>query len=171
VATFIKKEVKIALDRGLIEGLEKHFQKNDRIVLEGRSYTRPELTALLETRIALLERASSARLAWLQAVEDVRADQAKTDHVVSVLRQTLRLMHGARSSTLFDFAIEPHRVRRALSTDEKRAIIAKIRATRAARHTLGRRQRLAIRGEANEANRDAAVDVQAGESLPITGRS
>jgi ABC-type hemin transport system ATPase subunit len=151
---FMRKEERIASDEGMIEGMALHFQGTDLIVLDGIRYTREDLTALLRRRIAAAREVIAAKAAWQTAVTRERAVAAKTARTISALRQTVHLMFASQLEALADFGVTPHKEKRPLTSEEKLVVVAKILATRRARHTLGKRQRAAIQGGATPPTRE-----------------
>jgi hypothetical protein len=147
MGAFVTKQTKIDRDRRMIAGVEKHFARSDRIRLDGEQYTREELIALLRERVELSHAVLAAKAAWQDAVQRERANAAKTARVAAALRKTIHLMFGSDAAALSDFGVAPHKERRPLSSEEKAMVVAKILATRAARHTMGKRQRRAIKGD------------------------
>jgi hypothetical protein len=144
---FITKQTKMSRDRQMIAGLEKHFGPADTLRLEGGRYTPKELGGILEQRIELSEAVLAAKAALAEAVRQERENTARTARLVAALRKVVHLMFGPDLVTLSDFGVAPHKERRPLTAEEKLVVVAKILATRAARHTMGKRQKLAIRGD------------------------
>ncbi len=62
-------------------------------------------------------------------------------------RGTRPRMYGNTAETLLDFGLEAPRPRTPLTTEQRLAAAAKARATRVARGTKSRKQRLAIKGD------------------------
>jgi hypothetical protein len=145
MSTFIKKQDKIMHDRDLISGLKTHFEEGDVVYVDGKRYSPSDLVDLLEERIQLSQEVLTARGAWQAAVARERANIARTAPVFTALEQTIHMRFGRDAEPLAEFGLAPRKERRKLTGEEKASMTAKIRATRAARHTLGKRQRLALR--------------------------
>jgi hypothetical protein len=143
----------------MIAGVEKHF--DGPILLDGERYTPDELKAMLVERAELSEAVVAAKAAWQEAVRRERENAERTKRVHAALRKALHVMFGKADDRLNDFGMKPHKERRALSSEEKLVVVAKILATRAARHTMGRRQRDKIKGDAHP-----VVVVTTGPMLP-----
>ena len=146
MGTFITKESSVIRDRGMMAGVEKHIDAP--MVLEGARYTPDELTAMLAERVLLSEAVVAAKAAWQEAIRRERENAERTKRVHAALRKALHVMFGKNDVLLGDFGIQPHKERRRLSPEEKVVVVAKILATRAARHTMGTRQRERIKGDA-----------------------
>jgi hypothetical protein len=145
MGAFITKENKVISDRKMIEGVDKHIDAP--MVLDGARYTPDELKAMLAERAELSEAVVAAKALWLEAVRRERENAQRTKRVHAALRKALHVMFGRDDAALDDFGMAPHKERRALSSEEKLVVVAKILATRAARHTMGKRQREKIKGD------------------------
>jgi hypothetical protein len=82
----------------------------------------------------------------MSAIEDERAKEELTKKLVDHLRHVILGMYGSSIETLADFGFTS-RKRTVSSTAAKLLSVERARATRAARHTVGPKQRLAIKGE------------------------
>jgi hypothetical protein len=147
MGTFITKQYNVIRDRGMIAGVEKHIGAP--MVLDGARYTPDELTAMLAERAELSLAVVAAKAAWQEAIRRERENAERTKRVHAALRKALHVMFGKNDVLLSDFGIQPHKERRQLSSEEKLVVVAKIKATRAARHTMGKRQRERIKGDAH----------------------
>jgi hypothetical protein len=147
MGTFLTKQTKVQRDRDAIAGIEKHFARSEKLLLDGVRYASADLVEILDERIALSEAVVAAKAAWQEAMRKERENAAKTERVVASLRKALHVMFGKDVESLVDFGVTPHKERRPLSAEEKVAVVAKILSTRAARHTMGKRQRLKIKGD------------------------
>jgi len=87
------------------------------------------------------------------------AEHARTRTATAGLRQAMMVAFGAQLDTLADFGLAPRKAR-VQTPDQKIAATAKAKATREARHTLGKVQRSKITG-AHPAGASAAAPVDA----------
>jgi hypothetical protein len=133
-------------DLQLIEGTHKHLEKGWSLVVAGTKYTHSQIVDLLQSRADAVQAAATARAAWAGARAHDEALSGQTAHVVQALRQTLRVMFSQAPEVLAEFGLSPRKSRRTLTAAEKVLKEAKAKATREARHTMGKRQRLAIHG-------------------------
>lgn len=76
---------------------------------------------------------------------------AEADGLVSALKSYVALKYGEASTTYSDFGFLPKKVT-VKSSDAKAQAAEKLRATRAARHTMGARQKSVLHGEVHAAN-------------------
>jgi hypothetical protein len=144
----------------LISGLQKN-QPNGTIVIDGTSYTTTELIQLLQALIDALSSTVAARTAYRDAVHQSDALLKTDGPTVTALKASLRITYGPDSSTLSQYGLSPRKV--TVRTAEEKAIAAeKARATRAARHTMGKKAKKAITG----ATASAAPTVTAPAGAP-----
>ncbi len=155
-------------DQKLIAGVEKHFTATS-LFLEGKSYTAAEAVALLQERLDVTSTADAAYATWLSKVDAERAKVTETKKFVSALRKLVVAMFGSSVETLADFGIAPRKQPAALKTEDLSLKVARQRATRAARHTLGSKQRSKIVGEVPVTTPTAAAPATASSSTPVTG--
>ncbi len=132
-------------ERALISGLVQHATAIPSMVLSGAFQTTTDLVATLQARVDSAQAVHSTRAAWLAALQAEQDERERTRTYVAGLRQALIAAFGEQVDTLADFGLTA-RARHVRTPEEKLAVAAKARATRAARHTLGSRQRAAIRG-------------------------
>ena len=142
---FKKRMDRITDVEALARGVDEHVGAHDLVVLDGERHTRADLEALLAEQAAVERRVDAARVAWVAALAEQRAFAERKGKLVALLRKWIHVSFGSRPEVLVAFGLEPHKPPRELTVEEKQAIGEKIRATRAARHTMGRRQRLAIK--------------------------
>ncbi len=129
----------------LIDGLNKHAATITSMVIAGASMTTKDIVGSLQSRIDTAKAAQSTRATWLAAVQADRDDRDKTKTFVSGLKQALLVAFAGQIDTLADFGLTGRKPRVA-TPEEKLAAAAKAKATREARHTMGKNQKAAIKG-------------------------
>jgi len=132
----------------VIDGLHKHGSTLTSLVIDGTSYTTAEVIAVVQARVDAFKAAVSSRATWQASVLADKAERAKTKTFMSGLVQALRVAFGNSVDVLADFGLTPHKARAVRTPEQKAAATAKAKATRAARHTMGRKQKAAIKGTA-----------------------
>jgi hypothetical protein len=132
-------------EQSLIGGLNKHATSIPSIVIGGASVTTKDIVATLQSRIDTAKAAQSTRATWQTAVQADRAERDKTKTFVSGLKQALLVAFAGQVDTLADFGLTGRKVR-VVTPEEKLAAAQKAKATRAARHTMGSKQKAAIKG-------------------------
>jgi hypothetical protein len=133
----------IASLQKLSDGLTKHASAIPHLVIGGVSMTPTDVSAKLQSRIAVAQAVDPARAAWRNAVA---VDQAATEQLtpfLSGLRQTLLVAFAGQVDAMADFGLAP-RKRPVLTTEQRTAAVLKAKATREARGTLGKNQKAEI---------------------------
>src|SRR5258708_11042079 len=149
-----------AADQKLADGLAKHRQALAALMIGGASHTVDEILAILQARLAAAVAAKSTRATWQTAVKADRDERAKTKTFVSGLRQALLVAFAGSIDALADFGLSP-RKQRVLTPEKKAAAAAKAKATRIARHTIGPKKKLAIKGTVPTATSPAEASAPA----------
>jgi hypothetical protein len=141
---------RIARDLKMAEGITKHFQKKASFTLSGEKYTSEQLVAFLQARTDATRAAQTARAAWLNAAAALQEQLAKTDPVFACLTQQLLSTYSPTSTELADFGVAPRKTRTPPTAQQHLEAVEKLRATRKAWHTLGRKQRKQVKGAVTE---------------------
>jgi hypothetical protein len=116
------------------------------LVLDGKDWTGVELNQTLQGQIAKLQVSTAAHATCLKTVADHRSeDSTVIVPLVKALRAYVALLYGTNSQTYLDFGFAPPQKAKP-STETRSAALAQSRATRKARNTMGKKQRLAITG-------------------------
>jgi hypothetical protein len=138
---FTKKQV--ALLQQLVSGIQSQYGASAKLTFTAGTYTSKELVQifgdLIDAYNAHLEATANAR----SALAAFRADAARTAPVVAALRGYLVHVF-ADPKDLAAFGLSPRKARSAPSADTVAEAVHKRRATRKARHTMGKRQRLLV---------------------------
>jgi hypothetical protein len=134
-----------AADQKLIDGLNKHSANLALLLIGNTSYTHADLISTVQTRVSAAISTQSSRATWENAVKAERDERAKTKPLVSGLKQAIQVMFAGSIDSLADFGLTPRKPR-VLTPEKKAAAAAKAKATRAARHTMGKKQKKDIKG-------------------------
>jgi hypothetical protein len=129
--------------RQMIAGVQKH--NGPAIIVDGSSYAVADIVKALQGSIDATDATASAAAAFHQAVVAEQAANAKGDGVYQALRAILITQYKSQPGTLGDYGItlvskQVPAASTVATAVEKRA------ATRAARHTMGKKQKLAVTG-------------------------
>jgi hypothetical protein len=130
---------------GLIQGLIKNYAPKDVFMMLHGTLTRDQLTARLQRFIASAEKTKARHSEYLAALEAERRTLAELRSTYDCTVSIVRGRHGKSSERLLEYSIAPAKPRK-VSAETKLAAVAKGLATRAARGTMGKRQRAKIRG-------------------------
>jgi hypothetical protein len=135
-------------NRKAINGLDKHCAKVKSIPLNGTPTEVAEMKQLLRAAVDATATADAAHAEWRQRVAQERAARADATRVLRALRSYVLVHYGAEAvAILADFGFSaPKPTMKSVRTTA--AAADKSLATRAARHTMGSKQREHIKGEA-----------------------
>jgi hypothetical protein len=126
-------------------GIDKHVLVP--ILLGGVSYTPPVLKDIFAAQTAAIDTSDALHTQWLDQVQAARDASAKADSVYTSLRSFLIGQYGTgANAVLNDFGMTAPKVRGVRTVAVKADAVAKGKATRAARHTMGKVQRKAVTG-------------------------
>ena len=132
-------------NRKAAAAVQKHFGSMPAIVLDGVTYTPAEVVAELQSAIDAADATIAAAGAHHQAVLAERATAARTDALYAALKSFTLNQHKPRAEVLAEFGMTlPSR--QAPSAETLAAAAEKRAATRAARHTMGKRQKMKVKG-------------------------
>jgi hypothetical protein len=134
-----------ARDAQLIAGIQKHLQNAAPIGLDGTAYAPADLIKLFQSEIDAVNAAVSMRGTYKDAVTLERNVRAQVRRLRVAFQQFVRLLYGAASSKLADFGLAPTKTPKRTPTTSVTAA-AKSKATRTARHTMGPKKKLAVKG-------------------------
>ncbi len=133
-------------DRKILAGVSKHINKN--IVLNGASVSPKDISNVLQSVATAEDTSDDLRLKLAEAVKSARAINASTKALKAALKQYVLAHFGDSSPAITDFGYSPRKVAQK-TVAEKYQTLEKQLATRAARHTMGSKQKAAIHGQVN----------------------
>jgi hypothetical protein len=132
---------------GVAAGIDKHIPLP--ILLGGVSYTPPELKGVFAAQTAAVAASDAAHTQWLDLVQDERDASAKANSTYLSLRSFLIGQYGTNANAVLnDFGMSPPKARGATTVKVKADAVVKGKATREARHTMGKVQRKSVTGAA-----------------------
>jgi hypothetical protein len=126
-------------------GLKKHFA-GQTLVIDGQPWTAEALMEMIQRHIEGVQAAHLAYEQWLLQTSALQADlRDKLSPALAGLQSYVRLAHGTNSKAYSDHGFAKPK-KPYVSAVTKLVASEQARATRKARSTRGKRQRLAIRG-------------------------
>jgi hypothetical protein len=131
----------------LMEGLAKHEAALPSMVIGGKLRSSKDIATIVKTRVDASRAAVSNRAAWLASIQTEDETRVQTAALVSGLRKCVLVAFADQVDVLADFGLTP-RKERVDTPEAKRVATERAKATRAARHTMGPKQKAAIKGEA-----------------------
>jgi hypothetical protein len=139
---------KRALD--LVAGTQKH-SPNGSFTLGSATYTAANLVQLFQGLADAIANVDLAKAGWQDALKSMGDAHAKAVPVLRAYQSWLAATYGNAPATLADYGLAPRKVPTPPSADAKAAAVAKREATRQARHTMGKKQKLKVTGTVPQA--------------------
>jgi hypothetical protein len=130
--------------RDLVAGTKKH-SPNGQLTLGGEAFTAQTLIQTLQSLGDALSTVDSAKASWKDALKNLVDVKAKVRPLLGAYDSWVAATYGDAPSILADFGITPPKARTPLTADQTVAAVAKRKATRAVRHTLGPKQKKSIK--------------------------
>ena len=130
----------------LIAGVAKHLTTTTPVVILGSSFTPAEITAKLQSIVNLRTDVDAAKAATKAKLAAEATDMPSLRTFMSAFVTYVKAAYGASPDVLADFGIHPT-TRAPLTVQQKAAAAAKRASTRAARHTMGTKQKSAVKGD------------------------
>ena len=135
----------------MVVGLKKHENALSLLTIDGTSFKTADVIAAVQALVDAAQAVVSSRATWQANILADKTERSKARTFMSGLRKALFVAFGNSVDVLADFGLTPHKSRVPRTPEEKTAAAAKAKATRAARHTMGKKQRQAIKGTAPHA--------------------
>jgi hypothetical protein len=136
----------VAFAKQLIAGANAHLAKTTPVAFAGGSFTPDQITSKLQTLVNLRTDVDAARAAAKAKLAVETTDMPALRTFMSAFVSFLKVAYSASPDVLAGFGIHP-KARAPLTVEAKAAAAAKRKATRAARHTMGTKQKKAIKGD------------------------
>jgi hypothetical protein len=130
----------------LIKGIQKNLSGFTEITLGGTVFTIPNLVGAIQADSDAIDTADAAHKQLEQAVTDEKNTHVKTADLVLLLRNFVISYFGKKAIAIlgdFGFSVPKKAVKK---VKVKVAAVEKAKATRDARHTMGKKQRAEIKG-------------------------
>jgi len=135
-----------ALAKAILAGLGKLPSTVTSITVLTNTYTIAALTTTLEGYIATLDAVDTTHATYVAALETAQTDAPAITEFVAALKAALKAALGRKSSALTTVGVKPDKTPETLTPAQEAAKVAKAAATRAARHTMGPKQKARIKG-------------------------
>ncbi|HEV3189179.1 MAG TPA: hypothetical protein VGY54_01710 [Polyangiaceae bacterium] len=142
----LSKTAKQARAASILQGLAKHFALRSSYELGGKVYTREALAGVFQAHADAVRAVDAAHAAVAVAVAKERALAKKVVHLTRMLKLAVDAEFGPAPRVWAEFGWEVPKKPGPKTVKAKLEGAEKVRATRAARHTMGKRQKQKIRG-------------------------
>jgi hypothetical protein len=131
--------------RAMVVGIQKHLATLPSFSVGSQMLAPADIVEIYQDRVAAAQAAEAAHATLATAVKVDRDKRAQTASVTRAFKRIVQGMFAESPDTLADFGLKPLKVgTRTVAT--KSGAIAKTKATRQARHTLGSKQKEMIKG-------------------------
>jgi hypothetical protein len=140
------KAAALARVQAIIAGAQKHFP-NGSFTLGNTAYTTASLVGLFESLADAIAVTDAAHASTKEAVATLKGARAKVGPVLLAYRRWLLTTYGNATQMLDDFGVQPPKARTPLTSEKNAAAVAKRAATRKARGTIGKKKKLAVKGD------------------------
>jgi hypothetical protein len=131
--------------QALIAGTQKHFP-NGQFTLGNTVYTTASLVQTLQGLADALAALNAAHASVKDGVAALRATETKVAPVIRDYTSFLRATFSTATAQLGDFGLQAPKAHQPLTTAKRAAATAKAKATRTARGTTSKKQKLAVKG-------------------------
>jgi len=139
------KAAALAAVQALIAGTQKHFPSGS-FTLGNTPYTTASLVALLQSVADAMTAVTGAQLATKHALSTEQGVKTQAGPVIQVYERFLQATFANTVPILADFGLAPRKEPAPKTSEEKAAAAAKAEATRIARGTTSKKQKLTVKG-------------------------
>jgi hypothetical protein len=147
MATRIKNKGQVAAAaKQLIAGAEKHLAGATPIALLGSSFTPSQITSQLQTVVTLRADVDASRASTNAKIANEATQMPALRAFMSAFESFIMGAFGSSPDVLADFGTA-RKARAPITVEAKAAAAAKRASTRAARHTMGSKQKKGIKGD------------------------
>lgn len=141
----VTKTETLARDEGLIVGFPKAWPTAS-VLVDGVTFTAASAVTMLQGRVQVATNVVTTKAAYLAAVKVADAEYSATAKAVSGLVEAVYVAFGDDPAALAEFQLPVRKGATKRTPAQYEAAAAKAKATRAARHTMGPKQKAAITG-------------------------
>jgi hypothetical protein len=169
--------VALARVQALIAGTLKHFPAGS-FTLGSTVFTTTTLVLLLQSLADSIASLNAAQASAKDALVAAQGTKAKVGPFVQAYMRLVLAAFSNTAQTLADFGLEPPKARAPRTSEQKVIAAAKARATRIARGTTSRKQKLTVKGNVTgvsvtpittPATEPSTQPVSSAPSAPIAG--
>ena len=158
---------KQAADQKLIDGTQQYLSQQASLTVGGATYTPAQIVQIFTDRIASNKAVETATAQKTAAIKADRDKRAATAPVAKAYRRMLEGMYSESPDTLAAFGLAPPKVA-TKTVAVKNDAVAKSLATRAARHTMGPKEKAKIHGTSASASTGSPATTGDSPTAPAT---
>jgi hypothetical protein len=140
------RSMDVALAEQVLAGIQKHFSAVASVTFGNATFTPAQIEASFQTLIDLRTAVNDARTATQAKLATEAAQAPPLSRQLSAFVAYVKATFGETPDVLADFGLKPKKVATPLTIEQKATASARRAATRAARHTMGSRQKADVKG-------------------------
>jgi hypothetical protein len=141
------KNAKADLATALIAGIKKNLSTVPQLTVGGQNLTPAQVEAQLLAFATLRSDVNAAKTAWETKLADERSKGPALQEFLAAVVSFVRGTFGNSPETLAEFGLKPKKAAKTLTAEEQAAKAVKAKATRTARGTKGKKEKLAVQGD------------------------
>jgi hypothetical protein len=145
-STFNTKAAALAHVLALIAGTQKHLP-NGSFTIGSVTYTSASLIQAFQDLVSAMQARDVAEIGAKDALTTEQATQAKVGPILRAYERLVLATFPGATQTLADFGLAPPKARTPLTVQQLTVRAAKAKATRIARGTTSKKQKLAVKGD------------------------
>jgi hypothetical protein len=161
------KAATLAQLQALITGLQKQFPSGQ-FTLENTAFTTATLVQALQSLVDAIAAVNTAQASAKAAVSALGVTAANVGPIAKALKRNLLAMFGTATTTLALFGLEPRKAPAPLTAKELAVRVAKAEATRVARGTTSKKQKLKVTGNVTGVTVTPVTAPTAAPAPPVT---
>ncbi len=140
------KSIGVVRAEQLAAGTQKHLANKGQLEFASATFTPAEITSRLQTLVSLRNEVNAAKAATKAKIAAEKAQAPALHSFIAAYEAFVKATFSNSPDVLADFGISK-KARTPIKVEAKTAAVAKRKATRAARNTMGAKQRQAIKGD------------------------
>ena len=140
------KAAALAQVQAIIAGTTKHFP-NGSFTIGSTVYTAASLIQVFQGLANAMTARNAAEAGAKDALAAAQTAQTQVGPILLAYKRLVLAAFANQTQTLVDFGLTPPKARTPLTTEQLAARAAKSKATRAARGTTSKKQKLAVKGD------------------------
>jgi hypothetical protein len=140
------KNTDAVLAKQLVAGAVKHFSTVSSLTIGNGTFTPAQIEASLQTLIDLRTAVDDAKTVAKAKIVAEAAQAPSLRSQMAAFVAYVKATFGNSPDVLADFGLKPKKARTPLTVDQQAAAAKKRAATRAARHTMGSKQKKEVKG-------------------------
>jgi hypothetical protein len=164
------KAAALAHVQALIAGTQQHFP-NGQFTLGNVAFTTASLVQELQSLAKAMQDENAAQASAKDARKALKDTAAKVNPIIRDYRRFLLAAFATATQTLGDFGMQAPKVRKPLVTEQRVVATEKLRATRKARGTTSKKQKLAVKGDVKGVVVTPITEPAASPSQPASNAS